>query len=1134
MMLQPGHIIKNLSPSEPVRIIEIKPLGDMYSVSYVGLHSKIAGEKVIASEQLTSLQIISEAGKFSFNGNPEEFKLYAEAERIRSAYLYDPLFAVNCSIVDPLPHQIEAVYRYMLPLPRIRFLLADDTGAGKTIMTGLLVKELMLRDLIRRVLIITPGGLTKQWQEDELGLKFNMHFKLVDRAAFSSDPNIFSSTDKLITSIDFLRADDVLNVVGETGWDMIVVDEAHKLSVFEYGRRRYVSKRYRVLETLSQKCDHILLLTATPHRGRRDTFRNLLQLLDADIFSTDVMVNARINDYGQTGVNRFFIRRLKEAMHDWNGQPLFVERYTRTVQYDLTPEEKRLYDEVTAYLLNKREEAQRNANIYVSLALMVMQRRLTSSIYAIYKTLKNRYLALNELLDAVTRNPKLLTEKIRLELELESMEDFDELDDQAKESLADIMADPRKARLFTTATSPGDIREEAIQVKKLYQLAENLYQQEQEEQKLRELNRLLVSEKAIEGEKLVIFTEHKDTLEYLKKKLTNTGYTVVTIHGNMSVDERRKAQKEFAGDKQILIATDAAGEGINLQFCRLLINWDIPWNPNRLEQRMGRIHRYGQERDVLVFNLVARNTREGKVLSKLLQKLDVIREQIGSDRVYDVISDVFEGVSLEDIIASTLDGRFTDYDRKMDESLTEENIREKIQLQRESLGHTEVDYRDARELKERSDERRLQPIYIRNFFEQAFLRLGGAFTEIHPSVFRIDKMPDILFRHMKQAYHLIVEPEKTLFCFDKQIFLEFQDYPEAEKLWYVNPGNPFFDSLLEVVIREYRESMVKGTILVSANDSEPFHAFIVRSRIQDNRHGNVGGNIADESIRLVLSRGESEFMDTSPGKLIDLISPATFTKEIQPEGVVSDEAVVDWSFINITKPQLKQCKKRVEKEITLRKEYLEDAFNQVIADLVNEVNQLQGKLLLGDQRVEEKIQKFSAKIEDLKTRRAHRIKLLEQMAELTMLSPEVLGCAWVVPLKQLEFEDRKVMARDEEVERTAMETAMQFERDKGRYPEDVSAENLGYDIRSTDNSGMKRYIEVKGRATAGPVMLSENEMNRLGQLDFNAWLYIVFNCKSKPELKVIHNPAKNLAFEILFKGVQYLIPQKQWSDYQLE
>jgi superfamily II DNA or RNA helicase len=1134
MSLTPGQIVKNLLPNEPVQINKISPLGSMTSIHYTGINSNISNNKMLTKEQLLTLEVITEDGTFNFTGNPEKFKLFAEAERINSAYQFDPLFAVNCSIIDPLPHQVEAVYKYLLPLPNIRFLLADDTGAGKTIMTGLLIKELMMRDLIERILIITPGGLTKQWQEDEMGLKFNLPFKLVNRAIFDADPNIFTSANKLVASLDFIRSEDVLNVLGEINWDMVVVDEAHKLSAFDYGMKRYRSKRYQALEKIAAKSEHLLLLTATPHRGRTDTFRNLLQLLDDDIFASDSLVNSRINEINDSGINKFFIRRLKEQMKDWNGNQLFKERFTRTIMYNLTPEEKRLYDRVTNYLMKRREEAQVQSNIHVSLALMVMQRRLTSSIFAILKTLRNRYDALNGLLNELTENPNLWRQRQKLEIDVDDIEEYDDLDDDDKEGLEKIMADPRKFKLFTTAKSPAELREEREQVKELVEFAEHLYSSNQEEAKFSRLKDLLKEQGAFDSkdEKLVIFTEHKDTLNYLTDRLTNNGYQVVTIHGGKSVDERRTAQTEFARTAQILIATDAAGEGINLQFCRLLINWDIPWNPNRLEQRMGRIHRYGQKQNVLVFNMVAQNTREGNVLQRLLQKLDLIRDQMGDDRVYDVISDIFEEVAMEDIIDTTFNQKTTNFDKVIELKFTKENVEKKIKEQKEKMAHSDIDYQGAKELKELSDERRLQPIYIQRFFTVAFGYLGGQLEPMTNSVYMVKTMPDELLKMLKTEYNISADLTEYRFCFDKQVFLDYQFNTTGPRMFYINPGNPVFDALLKVVRNQFREEMMKGTVLVSPEDSEAFLAFLVKSQITDNRPSKGIENIADEAIQLVCQKKDNRFESTSPAKLIDLKAPAEFAKVIHQPEPVKEELVKEWCFEHVTLPQFSATQNRIDADIAKRKEYLDEAFNNVIFDVTNEINELQGKVMLsdgGDLKIGEKIAKKQAKINDLVIRKKLRHDRLEAMSQLSPKTPEILGCAYVVPLDQMEYKAHYGMQRDDDVEKIAMNVAMDYEKSDGWNPEDVSTANLGYDIRSTSKDLLKRYIEVKGRSSIGGIMLSENEMFRLGQLADSAWLYIVFNCKSSPELVRINNPAKNLKFETKLKGVQYFLPENEWK-----
>lgn len=1138
MPIEPGQIVKNLIPTEPVTVNQIQPLGSMVSVKFTGINTNRANTKVISKDEFDGLEVLSQEGTFNFKGDPNRFRIFAEAERINSAYQFDPLFAVNCSIIDPLPHQVEAVYKFLLPLPKIRFLLADDTGAGKTIMTGLLIKELIMRGLAERILIVTPGGLTKQWQEDEMGIKFNIPFTLVNRALFSSDPNVFHTSPRIVTSIDFISREDVLNVASNSHWDLIVFDECHKLSAYDYGTKQYLSMRYKAAQILSQQCEHILLLTATPHRGRTDTFKKLLQLLDEDIFATDEIASTRIKELEHNGINKFFIRRLKEDMKDWQGNPLFKERFTKTIAYQLTPEEKELYDAVTKYLTKRKEEASETKNIHVSLALTVMQRRLVSSIFAIKNTLERRWNALQGIVEEVNKNPNLWNQRHKLEgFDVDNIEEYEDLEDDERDALDGIMADPRKFKLFTTAKSIGEIQQEANEVKKLFDMAQTLYNRKQEEKKFQELQELLKSNGVLDnGEKLVIFTEHKDTLLYLEERLTKSGgYKVATIHGGKNVDERRDAQWAFAKpDTQILIGTDAAGEGINLQFCRLLINWDIPWNPNRLEQRMGRIHRYGQKQDVLVFNMVASNTKEGKVLERLLTKLDIIREGMGDDRVYDVIQDVLEEVGLDDIINSVFNGKETDLDRflSQDDAALKIQFKEKINQQKDKLAHSTVDYKDARTLKENSDEKRLQPIYIRLFFEKAFQNLGGAFTELRQSIFKIDKMPDFVAAELKDTYKIHFDSIKSIqFCFDKQIFLDYQSVGDLGKVHYINPGNPVFDSLVTVVRNQYREDMIKGTILISPDDKEDYFAFFVKSQIVDNRPSKVDDSIADERLMMVYQRKEGEFHITSPAKFIDLHTPTDFTKPIEPPEVIDTNEVIQWSFEKITTRQFEDTKAHVNKDALDRRRYLESAFTQVIMDLQIGIQELQGKVLLGDHKVQEKILKKQERINELIEKKKSRLESLDLMTQLNPKAPEVLGCVYVVPLTQVEYVGHYGMSRDDEAEAIAMKATMDYEISVGWQPQDVSANNEGYDVKSISPEELKRYIEVKGRSAGdGSVMLSENEMNRLAQLGDAAWLYIVMNCKSEPELYRIQNPAKALKFELKTKGVQYFLPMAEWKQ----
>lgn len=1130
-------IVSDLEPNENAQITAIRPIGSTYvSVQYIKLSTKQSSSKVLPNSDFEKLTSIAQHGTYTFTGNGQAFKLYAEAERINSAYQFDPLFAVNCSIVDPLPHQVEAVYKHMLPLPKIRFMLADDTGAGKTIMTGLLIKELITRGVGDRILIITPGGLTKQWQEDEMMGKFNLQFDLVDRARFNSDPTCFFSCNRVITSIDFVAQEDILNVLSQTSWDMVVFDEAHKLSAYEFGQTVYKSRRYVAAHQLATVTDHLLLLTATPHRGRQDSFKKLCQLLDPDIFGTAELSKDRVKQEENNGLNKFFIRRLKEDMLDWEQKPLYKQRFTRTVSYELTTEEKHLYDSVTSYLTKQKTRATNTRNVQVALTLSVMQRRLASSIFAIRNTLEKRHQALLGVLDELNKSPNLWSQKSKLEEfdGLETIDDYDELNDEERNSLERLMSDPKKFKLFTTAESANELKEEEQEVQRLFQLADGLYTREQEEQKYLKLLPLLKDQKVEDGQKLVIFTEHRDTLEYLKKRLSlRHGYRVVTIHGGMNVYERRLAQQEFAqSETQILICTDAAGEGINLQFCSLLLNWDIPWNPNRLEQRMGRIHRYGQKKDVLVLNMVAGNTREGQVLQKLLTKLDIIREALGDDRVYDVIQDVMEGIDLRQIMRAVFDGEVNSFTQLVDSP--EETLRQafttKVAAQRKELAHAKVNFDHARKLKEASDEQRLQPIYIRQFFEQAFTYLGGRLEEVEPGIYSIVSLPEVVREAIRRKYNLTLKLAEFRLCFDKRVFQAHLDAGNLAKAHYINPGDRLFEGVVFAILERCHTDMLQGAVLISAIDEQPRYGFFMRSRIRDGRKSVRSESVADERLVLIEVDAEGNISQTSPAKFVDLAVPADFALTADPMPYNGTDDVMTWVFEHVTLPHFEATKVRVESDASTRSEYLNTAFTDLISEVLGQITELESKVLYGKNRSDEEYKKRIARLEELKHRKNKRLEEIKQMLNLSPTEPEIIGCAYIQPLSELEFERSFGMKRDAEVEAIAMAYAMEHERTLGHVPVDVSTKNLGYDIYSTLPDGFKRYIEVKGRASQGDVMLSENEWNRLSQLGPVAWLYVVLNCKTTPQLIKIQDPAQRLQAERLSKGVQYLVKLEALAD----
>ena len=1158
--LAPGDVVAGLDSSELIEIRRVVPFGGRTLIEGVGLQSRRMIQRPLDQEELAKLVKVR-GSEHTLDGDASLFLLGSEAERIRIAHQFDPLFAVNSSIVDPLPHQVEAVYRYLLPMPRIRFLLADDTGAGKTIMTGLLIKELMFRGVLQKVLIITPGGLTKQWKEEELEGKFGLRSRLVNRAAFDAEPGQFSRYDEgiFVTSIDFLaRNEGCLNAASETQWDLIVVDEAHKLSAYEYGTKLDESARYKAVKALAGKTDHLLFLTATPHRGRKDTFRRLLLLLDEDLFQKDEHVADRVREQAipyegsdedaederpiRGARNRFFLRRLKEEMVDWENRPLFKERHTRTIGYDLTPEEKALYDDVTNYVRTKRREAQAKNNRNVALTLMVMQRRLASSLYAITRTLQNRLRALDEVLSILRDPSRSEAERRRLLRETpdpdspRTIEEYEDLTEDERERI-----DERIFRQVLT-DDPEKIAEERDEVERLYRLADSL--KNHREAKFTELLGVLDSSDVIraEDEKLLIFTEHRDTLTSLTSRLEEKGYTVATIHGGMDVDTRKQAQREFRTKAKIMVATDAAGEGINLQFCRYLINWDIPWNPNRLEQRMGRIHRYGQDDDVWVYNLVAQNTREGAVIQKVLSKLDVMREQMGSDRVYDVIDEWLEDVPLVRLIENAIDAE----DQSLivgqtDAALTtasQERAERLLAIQKKTSLASRLDLRSARELRDASDERRLQPLFIQRFFERAWTACGGTLhTDVHFPVWHVGPTPTALLELARERRQPLSERYDIPLVFDKQLVSVVSRVRVPERTALIGPGHPLFDTLIEWAICESRQAFARGALLVDPNIARPQRIWLVRSTVEDGRRprrSEQHGPLAHERLMVVVQDAMG-LRTTSPSYLLNCISPEAAVPRPDLEARAAEE-IQAWAYEQVTEKQLQHVQAARAEECELRREYLNTAFTDLILELQGKLNDLQQAQLFGEDNAEE-AERLRKRIEQLKERKQERLRELDLMMRLTANLPDVLTEAVIapVPVAAVEMEEKTPskgvpMRRDDEVEAIAMDVAMRYERSRGWTPSDVSRDGEHYDVRSEGPDGEKRFIEVKGRAQSGAIILTGPEVDKLRQLGERAWLYVVMFCKGEnPQLRIIQDPISKLSPEMLYRQIQYLVEESDWA-----
>ncbi|MFP5284532.1 MAG: DEAD/DEAH box helicase, partial [Thermoanaerobaculia bacterium] len=601
----------------------------------------------------------------SFDGDGRLLRLGLQAYALGIAYEFDPYFGLSISRVDPLPHQLEAVYEYLLKLARVRFLLADDAGAGKTIMSGLLIRELELRGLAERILIICPANLAFQWQR-ELKEKFDAKF-LVLKGQDLRDQfgvNQWLERNRVITSLDLAKRQEILPGLRQVHWDLVIVDEAHRMSATDESHK---SMRYRLGELLRDSSDHMLLLTATPHRGDPENFSLFLQLLDADVYA-DVR---SIREAMSRRRAPFYLRRTKEAMvyfpergadGTWNAAPIFTKRIPHTVDFQIDGPELDLYRVVTRFV--KRESARAAAqgedprSRAIGFLMSLYQRRLASSTYAMRRSLENRARRLQE---GLKRAQDLSRQAPP---DLPGPEELEEMEESERERLETLL------EAVTLAGNAEQVRQEVGELQRLAAQAQTV-EDAAAEAKLSKLESLLQKEGFFDrpDQRLLLFTEFRDTLDHLVAALKSWGFRVGCIHGNMkagSRDEPRTrlhTEQQFReGEIQILVATEAAGEGINLQACNILFNYDIPWNPNRLEQRMGRIHRYGQRKNCLIFNFVATNTIEGRVLQRLHEKLQEIRDALDDDAVFNVVGEVLPAAHVERVLRDYYAGRLGDAD----------------------------------------------------------------------------------------------------------------------------------------------------------------------------------------------------------------------------------------------------------------------------------------------------------------------------------------------------------------------------------------------------------------------------------------------------------------------------------------
>ena len=1107
--IEAGQSLAGVEASDVVTVVAKVPLGDASVQLIYRTPEGAMKERLLGRSDEAFIAIAQAERPFSFDGNGADFQLACEAKRIDLAFLFDPMMAVHSSNVDPLPHQITAVYESLLPRQPLRFVLADDPGAGKTIMAGLYIRELIMRADSHRILIVAPGSLVEQWRDElfeKFGLEFHIYSSVLEQTSPSSNP--FDDFPRLIVRLDQIsRNEELQEKLCAPGWDLAVFDEAHKLSAHYFGSKLEKTGRFRFAEKLGAHVRHLLLMTATPHNGKEEDFQLFLSLLDSDRF------------YGKfrDGVHKvdasdLMRRMVKEELVKFNGTPLFPERKAYTVNYVLSKIEAALYEAVTQYVqteMGKADQLEGARKGSVGFALTALQRRLASSPEAIFQSLKRR----RERLEARLRDEKLGVRgrKAAAETLSDIPEDDDDLSAEEQENLEEDLIDEA-----TAAKTVAELEVEIGILKDLEQQAKDVVASGQD-RKWDELSKILQNNPEMHDasgrqRKIIIFSEHRDTLNYLQGKIAGVlgnPDAIVTIHGGTHRDERRRLQALFRSDPdvRVLVATDAAGEGVNLQNANLMVNYDLPWNPNRLEQRFGRIHRIGQTEVCHLWNLVAKETREGDVYHRLLMKLEVESDAL-KGRVFDILGEVFEETSLKDLLLQAI--RYGDQPevrarltKKIDQVLDHDHL--KALLNRNALAQETMSAERlfaVKEEMEKAEARRLQPYFVRAFFTKALEALGGTMHQREGERAEITHVPaairerDRRLTGRNRREHEPVLRRYSRICFQRDA-MQPLDKPGLERAVLMHPGHPLMLSMSDMILEQHANLLRQGAILVDPADEglDPALLFLLTHEIKSG-----DGTVLSKRLQFVRvgPDGQAHFAGWAPH--LDAEPLAASERDL-----LKDVLGASWLSSGQEQRALALAAQTLVPEhyadvAQRRITHVEKTLNAVHERLSKEISYWQDRWMKlkedgeAGKDVRLNLQNVERTLSDLQSRLESRKKELQAMRHVVNGTPVVLGAALIVPaglMSKLRGDapvdpvsatfaaDAAARAR---IERLAMQAVQKAEEAKGHRVVDVSADKCGWDLSSyppvTDGAQPEpRHIEVKGRVKgASTITVTRNEM----------------------------------------------------------
>lgn len=1084
--LQRGLRVRGLVATHDVTIIAVEPHGDTVANVVFRNDDGQIGDRLLTAADLENVAVAT-GQRWTFDAPGNSFKLASEARRIQLAHLFDPFAAVSTATIQPLPHQIEAVYGRLLPLQPAHFLLADDPGAGKTVMSGLYIRELMLRGDLERCLIVAPGSLVEQWQE-ELDSKFHLRFDIMSRdmveAARTGNP--FMERNLLICRLDQLsRAGDLQDRLAVTDWDLVIFDEAHKLSAHLYGDEVKPTLRFKLAELMRERTRNLLLLTATPHNGSNEDFLLFMSLIDPDRFTGRLRNGRDLPD-----VSDVMRRYVKENLRTFDGKPLFPPRYSYTVKYDLSPMEEQLYEAVTSYVQDGMNRAQqleggegKRRGMAIGFALAALQRRLASSPEAIFRSLQRRREKVEKQLDlarvagrVTAHSPGALPASSSFWTDTEA--DIDDVNDDELEAIEDDAIENA-----WSAESITELEREVAELRTLEGLAARVRASE-EDKKWVELRGLLHSDEFRapgEPRKLIIFSEHKDTLHYLEGRVKAVvgNHAVAVIHGAMRRSDRLRVQDSFRTDPEVrvLIATDAAGEGVNLQRANLMVNYDLPWNPNRIEQRFGRIHRIGQQQHCHLWNLVAHGTREGKVFERLFAKIDEQRALYG-DQIYDVLGDLEINKRLHELLMQAIqrdnDPSTTHWaDVVLDTSFVRHA---KELLEEQALAPDVLDASGIGSIRRQMEAalaRKLAPHFIESFTAAALSDLGGRMAPREADRFEITRVPAVVRSHQRQAaVGAPVQPVYERVTFDKdRVAIE----GSAIKADLVSPGHPLLDALLATVLDQYGDTLSTGATLLDPTDPTDRVRVLVylEHTITDGRLAAGARTVVSRRFQFVevlpdgtvTDPGAEPYLNYEP--LTDEAKTLLAQQSFEWASTGVDEIARSWAVEHLATPHHDDVAAVTRARVARTRD-------AVVHRLDHEIRYWDGQAAaLKQQELQGKKTRLASgqarqRADALEVRKARRLRELEVEADLLNHAPTVVAAALVIPQGLVDslsgaqpvLPDQRVI---DETDRIAVAAVLDAERALGRHPVEQHHNNPGFDILSDDPvSGVSYFIEVKG------------------------------------------------------------------------